>query len=87
LGEGIRLRLLEEDKIMEYKEVQKDDFTGNKVKVLDATFEKGTPVTIGVGEDLGWRKNFQTRNEMMRYLKTGERYWYSKDWYGSEKKR
>jgi hypothetical protein len=72
---------------MEYKEVQKEDFTGKQVKVLDATFEKGTPVTIGAGENLGWRKNFQTRNEMMKYLKAGERYWYSKEWYGSEKKR
>ncbi len=72
---------------MEYKEVQKDDFAGKKVKVLDTTYEPGNPKTLGAGETPGWRKNFQTREQMLKYLKTGERYWYSKEWYGSEKKR
>ena len=34
---------------MEYKEVQKEDFTGKKVKVLDTTYEPGNPATLG-----GW---------------------------------
>lgn len=72
---------------MEYKEVQKEDFTGKKVKVLDTTYEPGNPVTLGVGDNPGWRKNLQTREQMLKYLKSGERYWYSKEWYGSEKKR
>ncbi len=73
--------------MMEYKEVQKEDFAGKKVKVLDTTYEEGTPKTSGSGDDLGWRKNFQTREQMLRYLKSGERYWYSKEWYGSEKRK
>ena len=72
---------------MKYKEVQKNDFSGKKVTVLDATYEQGNPETIGSGKNLGWRKNFQTRDQMLKYLMTGERYWYSNEWYGSEKKR
>lgn len=34
-----------------------------------------------------WRKKLATREEMLKYLKTGERYWFSKDWYGSEKRK
>jgi len=72
---------------MEYKVINKEDFAGNKVQVLDESYEPGTPVIKGVGEDKGWRRHFTGRNEMLRYLKNGERYWYGTDWYGSEKKR
>jgi hypothetical protein len=34
-----------------------------------------------------WRRKLATREEMLRYLQTGERYWFSKDWYGSEKRK
>lgn len=34
-----------------------------------------------------WRKKLATREEMLEYLKTGERYWFSNDWYGSEKRK
>jgi len=56
----------------------------DKVKVLGATLEAGKPE----GEDLGkWRPKMETRAEKLRYLKTSERYWYSNDWYGSEKRK
>ena len=34
-----------------------------------------------------WRKKLKNREEMLKYLQTGERYWFSKDWYGSEKRK
>lgn len=72
---------------MEYKIVEKKDFKGNKVKVLAETYESGAPETLGCGEDLGWRKNLASREQMLKYLENGERYFYSSDWYGSERKR
>ncbi len=72
---------------MEYKIIEKEDHTGTKVKVLGETYAPGNPESRGVGEDRGWRGHLMDRNEMLRYLKNGERYWYSGDWYGSEKKR
>jgi len=32
-----------------------------------------------------WRKKLRNREEMLKYLKTAERYWFSDEWYGSEK--
>ena len=55
-----------------------------KVEVLGATFEKGEPE----GEDMGkWRQKLTSRGEKLKYLQTGERYWYSKDWFGSERRK
>ena len=34
-----------------------------------------------------WRAKLGDRKARLRYLETGERYWYSKEWYGSEKRR
>jgi len=54
------------------------------VEVLGATYEAGTPG----GEEPGkWRQKMQNRKEKLKYLETAERYWYSKDWYGSEKRK
>jgi hypothetical protein len=72
---------------MEYKTVEKQDYNGEPVKVLDETYEPGTPQKTGVGEDMGWRRHFAGKDQMLRYLKNGERYWYSADWYGSEKRK
>ena len=53
-------------------------------KVLGATFEKGKPE----GEDSGkWRQKLETREEKLKYLRSGERYWYNDDWYGSERRK
>ena len=69
---------------MEYKIEEKKAPGRAKVKVLGATFEEGSPE----GEDVGrWRQKLMGRKEQLGYLQTGERYWYSKEWYGSEKRK
>ena len=56
----------------------------NKVKVLGATYEEGHPQ----GEDAGrWRQKMRNRQEQLKYLRSGERYWFSQDWHGSEKRK
>jgi len=69
---------------MEYKIEEKSAPGREKVTVLGATFEEGKPE----GEELGkWRQKLETREERLKYLQTGERYWYGKDWYGSERRK
>jgi len=54
----------------------------DEVEVLGSTFEEGKPE----GEDAGrWRQKLDSRQAKLKYLETGERYWYSDDWFGSEK--
>ena len=54
------------------------------VEVLGATFESGKPG----GEKSGkWRQKMQSRKDKLKYLESAERYWYSKEWYGSEKRK
>ena len=69
---------------MEYK-IEKKSAPGRKeVEVLGATFEEGKPE----GEELGkWRRKLENREERLKYLQTGERYWSGKEWYGSEKRK
>ena len=69
---------------MEY-EIDKVKAPGrDEVEVLGATFEEGAPE----GEEMGkWRQKLDSREEKMKYLQSGERYWYSEDWYGSEKRK
>ncbi len=56
----------------------------DKVEVLGATFEPGKPE----GEDAGkWRQKLESRAEKLKYLETGERYWYGKEWFGSERRK
>ncbi len=55
-----------------------------KVEVLGETYEKGKPT----GEEMGrWRQKLESREEKLKYLQSAERYWYGKDWFGSEKRR
>ena len=55
-----------------------------EVEVLGATFEEGKPE----GEDLGkWRQKLESREDKLKYLQTGERYWFGEDWFGSEKRK
>ena len=69
---------------MEYKVEKKKAPGRDEVDVLGATFEEGKPE----GEELGkWRQKLDSRDERLKYLQSGERYWYSKDWYGSEKRK
>ncbi len=69
---------------MEYKVEEKSAPGRDKVKVLGATFDEGKPE----GEELGhWRQKLGSREEKLKYLQTGERYWYGTDWFGSEKRK
>jgi hypothetical protein len=69
---------------MEYK-IEKTKAPGrDEVELLGATFEEGKPE----GEELGrWRQKLQSREEKLRYLQNGERYWFSEEWFGSEKRK
>ena len=51
-------------------------------KVLGPTYEPGKPEGPA-----NWRHKLQSREDMLKYLRSGERYWYSDDWFGSEKRR
>ncbi len=53
-----------------------------KVEILGATYEKGMPENM-----LTWRGKMKTREQMLKYLETGERYWYAEEGFGSEKRR
>ena len=69
---------------MEHKVGKKSASAREEVEVLGATFEAGKPE----GEELGkWRQKLGTREEKLKYLQEGERYWYGKEWYGSEKRK
>jgi len=69
---------------MEYK-IEKVKAPGrDKVELLGATFEEGVPE----GEEMGrWRQKLESREEKLKYLENGERYWYGEEWYGSEKRK
>lgn len=69
---------------MEY-EITSAEAPGRKqVNVLGATFEGGKPS----GEESGrWRQKLNSRTEQLKYLETAERYWYGKEWFGSEKRK
>jgi len=55
-----------------------------KMGILGETYEAGKP-----SEPYNWRKKLGSREEMLKYLQTGERYWFGteEDWYGSEKRK
>lgn len=38
-------------------------------------------------QSLDWKRKLVTAEDRLVYLKTALRYWYSKDWYGSEKRK
>jgi hypothetical protein len=61
---------------------EKDLFSGEKVKVVGPEYEPGIPDGAHA-----WRSKIQGRAEMLKYLRSGERYWFNKDWYGSEKRK
>ena len=69
---------------MEYKVEKKSAPGREEVEVLGATFEPGKPE----GEDVGkWRQKLGSRQDKLRYLENGERYWFGKEWFGSEKRK
>jgi len=66
----------------DYTYEERENFEGKRVKILGATYEKGKPE-----ESLNWREKFDTRDDIVKYLKSALRYWYSTEWYGSEKRK
>ena len=69
---------------MEYKIEKKKAPGRDMVEVLGETYEEGKPEGEGMGR---WRQKLASRDEKLKYLETGERYWYGKEWFGSEKRR
>ncbi len=69
---------------MKYKVEKKSAPGREEVEVLGATFEEGKPEDKELGK---WRRKLESRQEKLKYLETGERYYYSDDWYGSEKRK
>lgn len=55
---------------------------GKEVEILDAETLEGQPEAPD-----NWRAKITDRKQMLMYLETGERYWYSDDWYGSERRK
>lgn len=55
---------------------------GKKEGVLGKTYEPGKP-----SQPSDWRKKLNSREEILKFLRTAERYWYSRDWFGSEKRK
>ena len=55
-----------------------------KTGILGETYEAGKP-----SEPYNWRKKLRNREEMLKYLQTGERYWFGteEDWFGSERRK
>jgi hypothetical protein len=67
---------------------EKERFDGQKVKILVPTYAEGTD------EDrYHWRKNInfvnigEAASPVKKYLTTAERYFYSTEWFGSEKRK
>jgi hypothetical protein len=68
----------------EYKVEEVSAPNRDKVELLGETYEKGKPE----GEEAGkWRQKLENRADKLKYLSTAERYWYGKDWFGSEKRK
>jgi len=55
---------------------------GKETKVLGETYQPGKPQ--GPHD---WKAKFKDREDILKYLKSGERYWYSEDCFGSEKRK
>ncbi len=66
----------------DYTYEEKENFEGKKVKVLGPTYEPGKPEAA---ED--WKEKLQSEQDRLGYLRTALRYWYSTDWFGSEKRK
>ena len=67
---------------MSEKHVKKMAHDGKEVEILGPTYDPGKPDAAD-----NWRKKLVDRDRMLTYLKTAERYWFSEEWYGSEKRK
>lgn len=66
-------------------EIEKRKAPGrDQVEILGSTYEEGKPS----GENMGkWSQKLVSRAETLKYLQSGQRYFFSKDWFGSEKRK
>ena len=62
----------------------KDRFDGTQVEVLGETYDPGSPTG---GDKSDWSSKVGDKAEMLKFLKSGLRYWYSSEWFGSEKRK
>ncbi len=69
---------------MEYKVLKKSAPGRGNVDVLAETYEPGKPDCNDLGK---WRQKMESREERLKYLQNGERYFYSKEGFGSEKRK
>ena len=61
---------------------EKASNTGEKAEVAGPDYEPGKP-----DQPFRWRERLRGREDRLHYLQTAERYWFSKDWYGSERRK
>jgi len=66
------------------EKIEKKTASGSSAEILGETYEPGTPQ----GEEMGkWRQKLSSREEKLKYLENGERYYYGKEWFGSERRK
>ncbi len=65
--------------------IKKKRFDGTEVEILGETYEAGESQQ---GDKHNWIDQLgDDKGEIIKFLKTGLRYWYSDDWFGSEKRK
>ena len=69
---------------MEYNIEEKSAPGRDKVEVLGATYDKGKPEDKDLGK---WRQKLRDREERLKYLEYGERYWHGHEWSVSETRK
>ena len=64
--------------------IKKQRFDGSEVEVLGETYEEGMTQQ---GDKYDWQSRLgEDKDELLKFLKTGLRYWYGEG-YGSEKRK
>ena len=69
---------------MQYKVANVKAPGRDQVELLQETYEAGQPQGAEAGR---WRQKLGNRAERLKYLQNGERYFYGKEGYGSEKRK
>ncbi len=55
---------------------KKENYAGEHVDVLGATYEEGKPTGKGIGR---WAHKLEDKDDILYYLRTAERYWYGQE--------
>ncbi len=64
--------------------IEKEGFDGKKVQILGETYAEGVSPVM---QPYKWRSKIQGRQNQLRFLETGLRYWYAEEGFGSEKRK